>query len=31
MITFNKPYVTGKDHEYIADALKSKKLSGNGK
>lgn len=31
MITFNKPYVTGKEYEYIADAVSSKKLSGNGK
>lgn len=31
MITFNKPYVTGKEYEYIADAVNSKKLSGNGK
>ena len=31
MIFFNKPYVTGKEYEYIADAVNSKKLSGNGK
>jgi dTDP-4-amino-4,6-dideoxygalactose transaminase len=30
-IYFNKPYVSGKEHEYIADAVSSKKLSGNGK
>ncbi|MES2618313.1 MAG: dTDP-4-amino-4,6-dideoxygalactose transaminase [Bacteroidota bacterium] len=31
MISFNKPYLTGKEFEYIADAVNSKKLSGNGK
>jgi dTDP-4-amino-4,6-dideoxygalactose transaminase len=30
-INFNKPYVSGKEYEYIADAVSSKKLSGNGK
>ncbi|MCC6253173.1 MAG: dTDP-4-amino-4,6-dideoxygalactose transaminase [Bacteroidia bacterium] len=30
-IGFNKPYLTGKEYEYIADAVSSKKLSGNGK
>ena len=30
-ISFNKPYVTGKEYEYIADAVSSKKISGNGK
>ncbi len=30
-IGFNKPYVTGKELEYISDAVSSKKLSGNGK
>jgi dTDP-4-amino-4,6-dideoxygalactose transaminase len=31
MITFNKPYLTGKETHYIYDAVNSKKLSGNGK
>jgi dTDP-4-amino-4,6-dideoxygalactose transaminase len=31
MITFNKPYISGNEYEYIADAVDSKKLSGNGK
>lgn len=31
MITFNKPYLSGKETEYILDAVASKKLSGNGK
>lgn len=31
MISFNKPYLTGKEFEYITDAVNSKKLSGNGK
>jgi len=31
MIYFNKPYLTGKEYEYIADAVSSKKISGNGK
>ena len=31
MIGFNKPHITGKEFEYIADAVNSKKLSGNGK
>jgi dTDP-4-amino-4,6-dideoxygalactose transaminase len=30
-IGFNTPYLTGKEYEYIADAVSSKKLSGNGK
>jgi len=30
-IGFNKPYLTGKETEYILDAVASKKLSGNGK
>ncbi len=30
-IGFNKPYLTGKELEYIEDAVKSRKLSGNGK
>jgi dTDP-4-amino-4,6-dideoxygalactose transaminase len=31
VITFNKPHITGKETEYILDAVASKKLSGNGK
>ena len=31
MIPFNKPYATGKELSYIADAIESGKLSGNGK
>lgn len=30
MIPFNKPYLTGKETEYIEDAVKSGKISGNG-
>jgi len=30
-IPFNIPYLSGKEFEYIADAVQSKKLSGNGK
>jgi len=31
MIPFNKPYLTGKETDYIHDAVESGKLSGNGK
>ncbi|SFB30848.1 dTDP-4-amino-4,6-dideoxygalactose transaminase [Algoriphagus aquimarinus] len=31
MIPFNKPFKTGKELEYIADAIASGKISGNGK
>lgn len=31
MIGFNKPYLTGKEYQYIEEAVSSKKLSGNGK
>lgn len=31
MIPFNKPYITGKELDFIADAVNSGKLSGNGK
>ena len=31
MITFNKPYLTGQEFEFIQDAVNSKKISGNGK
>jgi len=31
MIPFNKPYLTGKETDYIHDAVRSGKLSGNGK
>jgi dTDP-4-amino-4,6-dideoxygalactose transaminase len=31
MIPFNKPYLTGKETEYIAEAVASGKISGNGK
>jgi dTDP-4-amino-4,6-dideoxygalactose transaminase len=31
MIPFNKPYLTGKETEYISDAVVSGKISGNGK
>lgn len=31
MIPFNKPYLTGKETQYIEDAVKSGKISGNGK
>lgn len=30
-IGFNKPHITGKETEYILDAVEGKKLSGNGK
>ena len=30
MIPFNKPYLTGKEMQYIEDAVKSGKISGNG-
>ena len=30
MIGFNKPYITGKEFEYIQEAIKLEKLSGNG-
>ena len=30
MIPFNKPYLTGKEMQYIEDAVKSWKISGNG-
>ncbi len=30
MISFNKPYLTGKEVQYIEDAVKSGKISGNG-
>lgn len=30
-IGFNKPYLTGKEQEYIADAVESGKISGDGK
>lgn len=30
-VYFNKPYFTGKEYDYIADAVSSKKISGNGK
>ena len=30
MIPFNRPYLTGKEAEYIRQALESRKLSGNG-
>lgn len=30
MIPFNKPYLTGKETQYIEDAVKSGKISGNG-
>jgi len=30
MIPFNKPYLTGKELTYIADAVASGKISGNG-
>lgn len=30
MIPFNKPYLTGKETQYIADAVASGKISGNG-
>jgi dTDP-4-amino-4,6-dideoxygalactose transaminase len=31
MTPFNKPYLTGKETQYIEDAVKSGKISGNGK
>ncbi|NUY80135.1 dTDP-4-amino-4,6-dideoxygalactose transaminase [Flavobacterium sp. MAH-1] len=31
MIPFNKPFLTGKETQYIEDAVKSGKISGNGK
>ena len=31
MIPFNKPYITGNELEYIADAVNTGKISGNGK
>ena len=31
MIPFNRPYLTGKETEYITDAVVSGKISGNGK
>lgn len=31
MIPFNKPYITGKELDFITDAVNSGKLSGNGK
>jgi len=31
MIDFNRPYITGKEENYIIDAVRNKKLSGNGK
>lgn len=31
MITFNRPFLTGKENEYILDAVKSRWISGNGK
>ena len=30
-IPFNKPYLSGKETEYITDAVSSGKISGNGK
>lgn len=30
MITFNKPYLSGKEMQYISDAVKSMKISGDG-
>lgn len=30
MIPFNKPYLTGKEETYLREALKSRKLCGNG-
>src|SRR5689334_721589 len=30
MIGFNKPYISGKEFEYIEEAIKMEKLSGNG-
>ena len=31
MIPFNKPYLTGKETDYIIDAVATGKISGNGK
>jgi dTDP-4-amino-4,6-dideoxygalactose transaminase len=31
MIPFNKPYLTGKETDYIHDAVHTGKISGNGK
>ena len=31
MIPFNKPYFTGKETEYIKEAVASGRISGNGK
>ena len=31
MIPFNKPYLTGKETQYIQEAVQSGKISGNGK
>jgi dTDP-4-amino-4,6-dideoxygalactose transaminase len=31
MIPFNKPYLTGQETNYIADAVASGHISGNGK
>lgn len=31
MITFNRPFLTGQEFEFIQDAVNSKKISGNGK
>jgi dTDP-4-amino-4,6-dideoxygalactose transaminase len=30
MIPFNKPYLTGKETQYIEEAVRSGKISGNG-
>ena len=30
MIPFNKPYLSGKENNYIEDAVASLKISGNG-
>ena len=30
MISFNKPYLTGKETQYIKDAVESMKISGDG-
>jgi dTDP-4-amino-4,6-dideoxygalactose transaminase len=30
MIPFNKPYLTGKETDYIGNAVKTGKISGNG-
>lgn len=31
MIDFNRPYITGDEEKYIIDAVRNKKISGNGK